>query len=302
MLKNNFILASITTLFINSPVFSEQIKQLELGFAFYVGGLHVLDAKAHLIPQENNKYIFTTYATTRGFTNWTTGFMGKSTSQGILNKDLSVKAQKHTNISTSYFGDNYSELSISEKGVKLIRYPDYSEKEIANLEGNPLAKANDPVATLINTMIQVANTKQCAKDLVIIANHFLYKMHILKAKTVTLPTTEYNISHGEVISCDLGFIRLDKQKNLSAYNALNQKSGKKDRSPTVYFKKFNNIPYALPVLIRATEKNFGEFYMHLQYVKYGDIVINSPIWDDSNIISKETKDTLQAIPKKLMSN
>ena len=275
-------------------------KTLEMGFGFYVGGLHILDAKTVLVP--NNKkstYNFTAIASTRGFTDWIASFFGKTTSTGTLNNNGSVKSKYHTNTSYSNFGENYSKLFLSKNGAKLIRYPDRNEQNLENLDGNPLAKANDPVAALVNIMAQVGNTKRCGKNIIVIANHFLYTMETLNANTAVLEETDYNITSGKVITCELDFVRLDKEDNLSAYNTLSQNGDGKQRSPMAYFKKFKSIPYALPVLITAKEENFGEFKMHLQYVKYGNVVYKANVWDSTEIFTAEKLKALKGIPKKL---
>ena len=279
---------------------SPPTKTLEMGFGFYVGGLHIIDAKTLFVPNnKNSTYDFTAIASTIGFTDWVTGFFGKSTSTGTLNNNGPVKSKYHTNTSYSNFGENYSELFLGKNVAKLIRYPDRNEQNLVNLDGNPLAKANDPVATLLNIMVQVGDTDRCAKNLIVIANHFLYTMKALNTNTAVLEETDYNIASGKVITCELDFVRLDKEDNLSAYNTLNKNGDGKGRSPIAYFKKFKSIPYALPVLISAKEQNFGEFRMHLQYVKYGNVVYKANVWDSTEIFTAEKLKALKGIPKKL---
>ena len=67
----------------------------------------------------------------------------------------------------------------------------------------------------------------------------------------------------------------------------------------VYVKKFESIPYASPVLVNAKEENVGEFRMHLQYLKYGDIVYKADVWDSTEIFTAEKLKTLKGLPKKL---
>ena len=285
---------------LNHPAMANPPPSLEMGFGFYVGGLHIIDAKTTFSPTNNNtQYNFTAVASTRGITDWIAGFIGISTSHGILNPNGSVKAIKHTNTSSSNFGENYSELILTKSGAKLVRYPDRNEENLKNLKGNPLVKANDPVATLLNIMVQVSDTKRCAKDLIVVANHFLYRMKTLKARTLQLDETDYNIAKGKVIACDLDFVRLDNEDNLSAYNDMKSGGDGKNRPPVAYFKNFKSIPYALPVLISAKEENFGEFRMHLQYVKYGDIIYKIPAWNNDETFTTEKLKVLKSIPKKL---
>ena len=65
----------------------------------------------------------------------------------------------------SNFGENYSELFLGENDAKLIVYPDRSEQNLVTLDGNPLAKTNEPEATLLTIMAQVGSTNSCAKTI-----------------------------------------------------------------------------------------------------------------------------------------
>ncbi len=287
----------LVLLFLHTPAHAKK-STLELGFAFYVGGLHILDSKADL-TYSGGKYNFVMNASTRGFMDLITRFVGRSTSSGRIFKNESVKAKFHTNTSYSYFGENYSELKMNSKGATLKIFPSKNIKALVDLPGNPLKKANDPVATIINIMSEVGRTKKCAKNIIVIANHFIYKIHVIKAKTVKLENQpDYNVADGDALRCTLDFERLDKQDDLSAYSNLGGTGDGKGRLPVIYFKKLDGIPFYLPVLIKAKEETFGEFRMHLQYVKFGKTVYRTDLWEGNETFTKEKVDKLNQIPKK----
>ncbi len=268
---------------------------MQLGYGIYVGGLHIGNIETDLFI-DGDSYTFNGYARTTGFTDFLARLLAVSTSSGNITADGFYKWNRHTNTSTARFGDNYSILVRNPNGeTKLTRYPDRNEINLQNLDGNPLAKANDPMATFLNMMVQTGQIGTCSQNVIIIANHFLYRMNTVKSYDLTIDKTTYNVAQGKALACDLDFTRLDQEKNLSAYKKLDGSGDGEAKSPTIFFKKLADIPYALPVLVQAKERRFGAFRMHLQYVKYGDTVLQAGKWKPKLTLTPENINTLQRI-------
>ena len=86
---------------------------------------------------------------------------------------------------------------------------------------------------------------------------------------------------------------------LLVHSSLNQNGTDKREAPMAYFKKFKPIPYALPVLVSSKKRNSAQFRMHLQYIKYGNIVYKADVWDSTKVFTAEKIKALKGISKKL---
>ena len=267
---------------------------MKLGYSIYVGGLHIGNIETDLFINADNTYTFNGYARTAGFTDFIARLLAVSTSSGDITTDGFYKWNRHTNTSTARFGDNYSVLIRQADGkTQLTRYPDRNEVNLENLENNPLSIANDPMATFLNMMVQIGKDSTCSQDVIIVANHFLYRMNTVKSYSMPIEKTDYNVASGDMLACDLKFTRLDKEKNLSAYKKMDGSGDGQAKPPTIFFKQLGNIPYALPVLVQAKERRFGAFRMHLQYVQYAGNTIQSKKWDTDLTLTEQQLQILQ---------
>ncbi len=272
------------------------VPYMKLGYGIYVGGLHIGNIETDLFVNTDGTYAFNGYARTTGFTDFLARLLAVSTSSGDITADGFYKWNRHTNTSTARFGDNYSILVRNPDGTtKLTRYPDRNEVNLQDLQDNPLARAHDPMATFLNMMVQIGKVGACSQDVIIVANHFLYRMNTVKSYQVPIDSTAYNVANGETLACDLTFDRLDEEKNLSAYKKLDGQGDGESLPPTIFFKKLADIPYALPVLVRAKERRFGAFRMHLQYVQYKNTVLQAEKWKPELALTPQNINTLQKI-------
>lgn len=293
------ILLTISILVFCGGLAKATTPYLKLGYAIYVGGLHIGNIETHLYKNKDI-YTFYGYARTANVTDFIARLRAVSTSKGHINTDGTYTWTHHTNTSTARFGDNYSILTRGTEGkTTLTRYPDRNEINLQNLDGDPLSQANDPMATVLNMMVQTGNTGTCSQDLVLIANHFLYRMNTIKSYSSYIKSTPYNLASGDTLACDLRFVRLDKEQGLSAYKKIQGNGDGQERPPTLFFKKIPPVPYALPVLIRAKEQRFGAFRMHLQFIQYDGKTLQAEKWNPDLQLSHHDTDILKTIRQNL---
>ncbi|MGB1360771.1 MAG: hypothetical protein ACPG8V_01495 [Alphaproteobacteria bacterium] len=285
-------------LFIN-PAYAN--KTVEFGYGMYVGGLNVADAKAELKISESNDYSFKAFIFSQGLASFVTAFNFVTESKGkIIDDKIQFKSQVSS--STSNFGDTYTVLKRDENGhTTITKYPDPEAVDIADLPGNPLAKANDPISSILTLMQQIKFNGKCDIDMTIVTNHYLYQAKSKSTTSKVLKADNYNIASGKATSCLVEFHRLDKQDDISAYDELDQGESHKSTYPTFHFIKLDGIPYFIPVSIEATEQRFGEFRLNLQYVKYGDKVYKAEEWDEADSFPSGDIENLKTVKEKLLS-
>ncbi len=245
----------------------EHIRQVNMDYTIYLGGLHVLDSKAHFTRNGQSYKIHMT-AGTQGFFNMVAPWDADLVSGGKLEKE-SIQP-KLCKVVTRWQDDAKEVvLDFKDDGRVEARFNPPEGDKHEKVPDDLMKGVLDPLSGVVQVMASFAYGKGCSQLVPLFDGHRRFDLELRDAGTAQLKGDGYSIFEGEAQKCEaLLTMRAGSRKDREGSRFWEDAKGKKTRPPVyIYLAKVR--PELPQIPVRAeTQTPFGSIIVHLKDVTF----------------------------------
>ncbi|MBI3419191.1 MAG: DUF3108 domain-containing protein [Proteobacteria bacterium] len=248
-----------------SPV--DQIRNLHLSYAIYLGGVHIMDSTT-AFTREGPVYNIAMQAGTQGFTRSLIPWDADLNSTGRMEADAVHPA--NATIATHWQKKpERVEFQYADNDVKAEFFP-VKKKKKEYVPQEMRQGSLDPLNSVVQLMTGIANGKGCAQQVPVFDGKRRFDVALKDRGSETLKGEDYSIFNGAAQKCAMEFTLLaGSPKDREDSQFWENSKGNNMRPPIfVYLGQVReNLP---PLPVRAeTETPFGSVMVHLTGVDDG---------------------------------
>lgn len=237
--------------------------RVDLVYAVYAGGFHVLDAHAYHVRQ-SGRYDIGAGARTEGFLDWLFSWEGRATSIGRLNGPT-VVPDRHENWGHYNGSDRRVLVTYDQDGtVSLVeRNPEPDWEELHPLPEDAPVGTIDPLSLVAQVAAQIDTGGSCEGTFPVFDGKRRYNLIADDKGIEELPENGYSIFHGPALKCRLDYEMLGgNRKEISDV-------AKSARNRDIWVAQVFDDGPSIPVRLRI-ETSFGVIFGHLTEARFGD--------------------------------
>jgi len=241
-------------------------KRVDLVYAVYASGFHVLDAQAYHL-QQGDRYEIGAGARTEGFLNWLFSWQGSTSSVGYLKGQTAVP-EKHENWG-QYNGSERRILVTYDRtgGVQsVVRDPEPNWEKFFPLPDDAADGTIDPLSLIAQMTARIDSGGTCDGSFPVFDGKRRYDLYAVDKGVEELPDNGYSIYRGTALKCRIDY------KMLGGNRREVSDVAKSARNRDIWIAQvIEGGPY-IPVRVQV-ETSFGPVIGHLIEVQYGDHIV-----------------------------
>lgn len=239
------------------------VKNVQLGYAIYLGGLHVMDS-ATAFNHEGRAYTIQLKAGTQGFIRSLAPWDADVTSSGRLEDDR--VAPQHSRIVTRWREEPKEVAFDFKKGERVqARFnPPQGSDDHEKIPDDLLFGALDPLSGVLQVMASFAYGKGCQQIVPIFDGHRRFDLVLTPAGTENLGESDYSLYAGPADKCRADLtMRAGSRKDREGSRFWEDAKGKSHRPAVhIYLAKVRDDLPPVPVLAE-TSTPLGGIAIHL---------------------------------------
>lgn len=238
--------------------------RVELVYAVYAGGFHVLDAQAY--HQRNGEhYEIGAGARTEGFIDWLFSWQGTTVSTGTLEGQSAIP-ERH---------ENWGQYNESERRVlvtydkngdvqSVVRDPEPNWEKFYPLPDDAPKGTIDPLSLIAQMTARFGSGGSCDGEFSIFDGKRRYDLYTTDKGIEELPDNGYSIYRGPALKCRIEYKMLGgNRKEVSDV-------AKSARDRDIWVARVIDGAPHIPVRVQV-ETSFGPIIGHLTEIRYGDV-------------------------------
>lgn len=247
----------------NSSIAPPDPARIDLVYAVYAGGFHVLDAHAYHIRQ-GGRYDIGAGARTEGFLDWLFSWEGRATSAGRL-KGPSAVPDRHENWGHFNGADRRVLVTYDQDGTVAFveRDPEPDWEELHPLPEDAPVGTVDPLSLVAQVAAHIDTGGSCEGTFPVFDGKRRYNLIADDKGIENLPENGYSIFQGPALKCRLDYEMLGgNRKEVSDV-------AKSAQNRDIWVAQVFDDGPSIPVRLRI-ETSFGVIFGHLTEARIGN--------------------------------
>ena len=238
-------------------------KRVDLVYAVYASGFHVLDAQAYHL-QEGARYEIGAGAHTEGFLDWLFSWQGRTASVGYLENQTAVP-EKHENWGLYNGSERRILVTYDQTGgvQSVVRDPEPNWEKFFPLPDDAAEGTIDPLSLIAQMTSRIYEGGTCNGEFPVFDGKRRYDLYTVDKGMEELPDNGYSIYRGPALKCRIDY------KMLGGNRREVSDVAKSARDRDIWIAQvIEGGPY-IPVRVQV-ETSFGPIIGHLTAIQYGD--------------------------------
>ncbi|MEQ9487637.1 MAG: DUF3108 domain-containing protein [Alphaproteobacteria bacterium] len=259
-----FVSSSVATQTSDSAAKPHDPERIDLVYAVYAGGFHVLDAQAYQV-RDGNRYHIGAGARTEGFLSWLFDWEGKASSTGHLDNTTRAVPVRHENWGLYNGSERLTAVDYNGSGTvaSVVREPEPNWDKYFALPDDAAVGTIDPLSVVAQVLAFVDSGGNCNGEHSVFDGKRRYELYTTDKGREVIPANDYSIYHGPALKCRIDYKMLGgNRKEVSDV-------ARSARNHDIWLATVLEDTSPLPVRVQV-ETSFGIIVGHLTEVRQGD--------------------------------